>query len=154
MYELAPSSELSPSRNLASKLFSLAALCRVRVYLSLPLLLPSYTFDVCMRMSLQKQGMSGRALRRLPVLALARYIGIGFTVSSSVSAPSVPSLPAFGLGSRKGSVNGDTKKGSGAKEEGKGKVLRVEGGGAEAEIWLDGMEKVIIDSGEEVKRFV
>lgn len=29
----------------------------------------------------QTQGMSGRALRRLPVLALARYIGIGYTVS-------------------------------------------------------------------------
>jgi pachytene checkpoint protein 2 len=98
--------------------------------------------------------MSGRALRRLPVLALARYIGIGFTVSSPHSAPSLPSLPTSGLGSRKGSINGDVNKGDSTKDEGKGKALKVEGGGADVEIWLDGMEKVIIDSGEEVKKFV
>jgi pachytene checkpoint protein 2 len=103
----------------------------------------------------QKQGMSGRGLRRLPVLALARYIGIGFTVSSSISAPSVPSLPASGLNSRKGSINGDMRKGVSSSKDGnaKRKALRVEGGGADVEIWLDGMEKVIIESGEEVKRF-
>jgi len=129
MYELAPSSEISPSRCLAGKLSSLASLCR-------------------------KQGMSGRALRRLPVLALARYIGIGFTVSSSQSAPSVASVASSSLGSRKGSLNGDVKNGGIAKDAGNGKTLKVEGGGADVEIWLDGMEKVIIDSGEEVKRFV
>lgn len=33
----------------------------------------------------QAQQLSGRALRRLPVLALARYIGIGVSTSSTTS---------------------------------------------------------------------
>ncbi|KAF9534424.1 P-loop containing nucleoside triphosphate hydrolase protein [Crepidotus variabilis] len=40
--------------------------------------------------SCQLQGMSGRALRKLPVLALARYIGVGNVVLSH-TAPSHPS---------------------------------------------------------------
>ncbi|KIJ70297.1 hypothetical protein HYDPIDRAFT_104991 [Hydnomerulius pinastri MD-312] len=37
----------------------------------------------------REQGLSGRALRRLPVLALARYIGVGVSPSTIPSSPNV-----------------------------------------------------------------
>ncbi|KAK0498536.1 P-loop containing nucleoside triphosphate hydrolase protein [Armillaria luteobubalina] len=74
MYELAPPAQSTPSKSVpadahaksghvAIKLLALAADCR-------------------------SQGMSGRALRRLPVLALARYIGISGVVGVPPSTSS------------------------------------------------------------------
>ncbi|CAK5275753.1 unnamed protein product [Mycena citricolor] len=73
------------SKKVALRLLSLAAQCR-------------------------SQGMSGRSLRRLPVLALARHIGIGQL----------------------------TQSGSGRKTP-----------GADVNVWLDGMEKVVGDRAKE-----
>ncbi|KAF7313625.1 AAA domain-containing protein [Mycena chlorophos] len=80
------------SKHLALRLLSLAAQCRT-------------------------QGMSGRALRRLPVLALARYIGIGHLAPPTTT--------------------------SGAKGN------RKQHSGADVDVWLDGMEKVIRDQASE-----
>ncbi|KAF9476461.1 AAA-domain-containing protein [Pholiota conissans] len=60
------------------------------------------------------QGMSGRALRRLPVLALARYIGVGYARSEPGSAQR----------------------------------------GAAVELWLDGMEKAVLDQGTEREKLL
>ncbi|KAF7331799.1 AAA domain-containing protein [Mycena kentingensis (nom. inval.)] len=76
------------SKNVALRLLKLAGQCRT-------------------------QGMSGRALRRLPVLALARYIGVCHPTSSS--------------GNRKQ-------------------------GGADVDVWLDGMEKVIVEQATEKEK--
>lgn len=76
--------------------------------------------------------MSGRALRRLPVLALARYIGIG--TSSTALALSTPSVKASKINNAK---NGHT---NGAES----KSL-----GADVVIWLDAMEKVVQEQGSE-----
>lgn len=65
--------------------------------------------------------MSGRALRRLPVLALARYIGIG--ASSTVSALSAPTKTS--------KINGVNN--------------GVKNTGAAVGVWLDAMEKVVKD---------
>lgn len=81
MYELAaPAQSISAgtmdthakSRHVALRLLSLAATCRVSVPLLHPLICIIHVSPIN-----QTQGMSGRALRRLPVLALARYIGVG-----------------------------------------------------------------------------
>lgn len=65
--------------------------------------------------------MSGRALRRLPVLALARYIGIGTTSTALAMKPGQPNGTKTGqLGSHGASI-----------------------GGAEVVIWLDAMERVV-----------
>ncbi|KAJ7228874.1 P-loop containing nucleoside triphosphate hydrolase protein [Mycena pura] len=56
------------SKNAALRILALAGQCRLK-------------FSNTDLYRTQTQGMSGRALRRLPVLALARYIGIGYTVS-------------------------------------------------------------------------
>lgn len=64
---------------------------------------------------LQEQGLSGRALRRLPVLALARYIGIGISTSSTPASPAPNGL------SYKGTFQSDIN------------------------MWLNAMEKVIDD---------
>ncbi|KAJ7667789.1 P-loop containing nucleoside triphosphate hydrolase protein [Mycena polygramma] len=85
-------------KNVALRLFSLAAQCRT-------------------------QGMSGRALRRLPVLALARYIGIG--------PLTVPSNPAP-------AVNGARKPAT----------------GADVDVWLEGMEKVVKEQAKEHERLL
>jgi hypothetical protein len=60
--------------------------------------------------------MSGRALRRLPVLALARYIGTG-NIHSTVTA------------------NGANK-------------------GADVDVWLEGMEKVVREQAKELERLI
>jgi hypothetical protein len=96
---------------------------------------------------LQEHGMSGRALRRLPVLALARYIGLGSTASSS--GPPVASGMQSGIGvSRTSSTAVDP---AGGKKDAALKNLL--GGAADVQVWLDRMEKVIMDSSEEVGRF-
>ncbi len=59
---------LEKSRIVALRLLALAAQCRLSVAFVQSTLING--FD-------QNQSMSGRALRRLPVLALAKYIGIG-----------------------------------------------------------------------------
>ncbi|KZT26942.1 P-loop containing nucleoside triphosphate hydrolase protein [Neolentinus lepideus HHB14362 ss-1] len=72
----------------------------------------------------REQGMSGRALRRLPVLAHARYIGIGIS-TASVAAPNT--------------INGHAKK--------------SRGGSTDVELWLDSMEKVVDSHALEKGRF-
>ncbi|KAJ7774325.1 P-loop containing nucleoside triphosphate hydrolase protein [Mycena maculata] len=86
------------SKNVALRLLSLAAQCRT-------------------------QGMSGRALRRLPVLALARYIGIGHLTVPSNAAPA---------------ANGTRKLST----------------GADVDVWLDGMEKVVKEQAKEHERLI
>jgi len=68
--------------------------------------------------------MSGRALRRLPVLALARYIGIG-NLAFSQTAQS-------------------TTGGSSSRPQ----------NGAPVEIWLDGMEKTVREQAKELEKLI
>ncbi|EMD40552.1 hypothetical protein CERSUDRAFT_44562 [Gelatoporia subvermispora B] len=75
------------------------------------------------------QGMSGRSLRRLPVLAHARYIG------------TLPMLP-----SSRQQINGKSKTKRRASERG------LNGTGTEVEIWLDAMEKVVQSQATERNR--
>ncbi|KAG5654453.1 hypothetical protein H0H81_001952 [Sphagnurus paluster] len=63
------------------------------------------------------QGLSGRALRRLPVLALARYIGIG-NVAHTIATNGQPGQTA----------------------------------GADVDVWLEGMEKVVQEQTKELER--
>jgi len=85
--------------------------------------------------------MSGRALRRLPVLALARYIGTGTlstsaAVSASGSAINTPTKRAVnGNGTRPSNGHGD-------------------GGGANVAVWLEGMEKVIREQATEHEKLL
>lgn len=69
--------------------------------------------------------MSGRALRRLPVLALARYIGVGHPciprLKSNVPAPS---------------------------HAGIADPLTEGSKGADVKVWLDGMEKAVEELAE------
>ena len=67
--------------------------------------------------------MSGRALRRLPVLALARYIGIGTTSTALASTTTAAQLS----GTKAGQASSQA---SGMK-------------GADVAIWLDTMERVV-----------
>lgn len=72
--------------------------------------------------------MSGRALRRLPVLALARYIGIGnLTLPSHAATTSAPKA--------------------------NGRTARV-AGGADVDMWLEGMEKVIQEQALELEKLI
>ncbi|KDQ64782.1 hypothetical protein JAAARDRAFT_43696 [Jaapia argillacea MUCL 33604] len=85
------------------------------------------------------QGMSGRSLRRLPVLAHARYIGIGIGFTS----PNPSTHHHHG-------VNGVTSgNGGGGRKKGKGGALP----GTEVEIWLDAMDKVVENHGVERGKF-
>ncbi|KAJ7499106.1 P-loop containing nucleoside triphosphate hydrolase protein [Mycena latifolia] len=68
------------------------------------------------------QGMSGRALRRLPVLALARYIGSGHLTVRADAQPI---------------ANGTSKT-----------------TGADVDVWLDGMEKVVREQAKEHERLI
>lgn len=72
----------------------------------------------------QTQKMSGRALRRLPVLALARYIGIG-NVAREFSHSSMPN-DLESTGSE----------------------------GAQVEAWLEGMEKVVKEQARELEKMI
>ena len=72
--------------------------------------------------------MSGRALRRLPVIAMARFIGVGnvpFSSSSSTSAVKGPNTePSASL----------------------------QTGAVQVEQWLDGMEVVVKEKAKELDR--
>lgn len=81
--------------------------------------------------------MSGRALRRLPVLALARYIGIGTSTTSQVL--SVPTAKAT-------KINGVSKSGS-VSVNGAGQPIK--GPGVDVGAWLDAMVKVVKDQASE-----
>jgi len=80
----------------------------------------------------QDQKMSGRSLRRLPVLAHARFINLGF-----VSPQNATTDPA---GQK--NVNGSTSNAPGPS-----------GLGTQVEVWLDAMEKVVESQAGELKRF-
>jgi hypothetical protein len=80
----------------------------------------------------QDQKMSGRSLRRLPVLAHARYISLGYT-SPALAATD----PAHTT------VNGP----------GESKAPGPSGLGTSVEVWLDAMENVVEGQGWELKRF-
>ena len=71
--------------------------------------------------------MSGRALRRLPVIAMARFIGVG-NVTFSSSSTSV--------------VKGPNTEPSAS----------LQTGAVQAEQWLDGMEAVVKDKAKELDR--
>jgi hypothetical protein len=85
--------------------------------------------------------MSGRALRRLPVLALARYIGIGIS-SGPKSGPGV-NPPTEGAVDR-----------SGMRQSNQGGRGGHEGGGTGVDLWLEGMEKVIVDWAREHEKLL
>jgi len=72
----------------------------------------------------REQGLSGRALRRLPVLALARYISAGVSASNMPASPSPNGLPS------------------------KGALL------SDINVWLSAMEKVVNDRVAEHKNLV
>lgn len=71
--------------------------------------------------------MSGRALRRLPVIAMARFIGLGNVPFSSSS----------------------TSASKGPKPE---PSASLQTGAAQVEQWLDGMEAVVKDQAKELDR--
>lgn len=75
--------------------------------------------------------MSGRALRRLPVLALARYIGVGHMCIPQLEIrappPSQVDIPH---------------------------PLTEGNGGADVEAWLDGMERVVEEQAEGKERLL
>ncbi|OCH93621.1 thyroid receptor-interacting protein 13 [Obba rivulosa] len=77
------------------------------------------------------QGMSGRSLRRLPVLAHARYIG------------SLSVLPT-----RKQAVHMNGK----SKNKRRASGIGLGGGATEVEVWLDAMEKVVESQATERNR--
>jgi hypothetical protein len=76
------------------------------------------------------------------VLALARYIGIGYKRHVSTLQS-----PEDGVSRRGGlnGINGTERREEGPSDRG--------GAGADVEAWLEGMESVILDSAEESKRF-
>jgi pachytene checkpoint protein 2 len=80
----------------------------------------------------QDQKMSGRSLRRLPVLAHARYISLGYV---SVLAP-VDFAPQKAInGTKASSAPGPN------------------GLSTQVEVWLNAMEKVVEGQAGELKRF-
>jgi len=82
--------------------------------------------------------MSGRALRRLPVLALARYIGIGTsTTGLTLSAPATTKAGKI-------KINGASKS-----RDVNGAGSPPKGLGADVGLWLDAMVKVVKDQASE-----
>jgi pachytene checkpoint protein 2 len=82
--------------------------------------------------------MSGRALRRLPVLALARYIGIGTSATSqALSAPTAATATKIKGASKSGSVSAN------------GTGQPIKGPGVDVGAWLDAMVKVAKDQASE-----
>jgi hypothetical protein len=79
----------------------------------------------------QDQKMSGRSLRRLPVLAHARYISLGYT------------SPALAATDPAHTVNGP----------GTPKAPGPSGLGTSVEVWLSAMESVVAGQAGELKRF-
>lgn len=74
--------------------------------------------------------MSGRALRRLPVLALARYIGVGHL--------HIPRLEIKASASSQ-AVRGPSTEGSGS---------------TNVETWLDGMERAVEEQAEGKEKLI
>jgi len=75
--------------------------------------------------------MSGRTLRRLPVLAHAHYLGLP-----------LPSIPAANFSANKASNRHTSKSG---KKKKAGEINRKLGGPTtEVEQWLDAMERVVL----------
>jgi hypothetical protein len=96
--------------------------------------------------SSQNQGMSGRALRRLPVLALARSIGSGCRISISSHQS---------LSQENGIIAGHNNQNvADGKQGGQMGMNDSRGRSRDVEMWLEGMENVIKDSAEGIKRFV
>lgn len=77
--------------------------------------------------------MSGRSLRRLPVLAHARYISLGYASTQIVTTDSAGPKPVNG--SRASNTPGPS------------------GLGTQVEVWLEAMEKVVESQAGELKRF-
>jgi hypothetical protein len=77
--------------------------------------------------------MSGRSLRRLPVLAHARYISLGY------ASPQIATTDSAGQKTVKGSWASNAPSPSGL--------------GTQVEVWLDAMEKVVESQAGELKRF-
>jgi hypothetical protein len=77
--------------------------------------------------------MSGRSLRRLPVLAHARYISLGYTL------PKITATESAGQKAVNGSWASNAPGPSGL--------------GTQVEVWLDAMEKVVESQAGELKRF-
>lgn len=77
--------------------------------------------------------MSGRSLRRLPVLAHARYISLGY------ASPQIATTDPAGQKTVNGSMVPHPPGPSGL--------------GTQVEVWLDAMEKVVESQAGELKRF-
>ncbi len=73
--------------------------------------------------------MSGRSLRRLPVLAHARYINLGY------ASPQIPTTDSVVNSSKAPNAPGPS------------------GLGTQVEVWLDAVEKVVENQAGELKRF-
>jgi pachytene checkpoint protein 2 len=89
------------------------------------------------------QGMSGRSLRRLPVLAHANYIGLPIptsTTSSSSEKILVPASQTNNINGRPGSKRNNSTRSSKNRGEDMRKIV---GPQTEVELWLDAMEKVV-----------
>lgn len=84
--------------------------------------------------------MSGRALRRLPVLACARYIGVAPLGNVLRRRPAGASDKK---GKKNASLNGMDREGE-EEESDKGTAV---------EVWLDGMERVVESQAVERSRF-
>lgn len=116
------------TKNIALRLLALATQCRVRRYI------PYYERPKLTKSGQQTQNLSGRALRRLPVLALARYIGIGNLNLANA---------AHG-----GSATPNVQSGAEKNANGRSTV------GADVEVWLEGMEKVVKEQKKELERLM
>jgi len=76
--------------------------------------------------------MSGRALRRLPVLAHARFINLGYTSPTPAATdPAQKTVNGLGVSHPPG----------------------PSGLGTQVEVWLNAMEKVVEGQAGELKRF-
>lgn len=73
--------------------------------------------------------MSGRTLRRLPVLAHASYIGLPFPMETSPSVILVTSTKNDGKSKKAKSKNGEER-------------LKITGPQTDVDLWLDAMDKV------------
>jgi hypothetical protein len=94
--------------------------------------------------------MSGRALRRLPVLALARYIGNGLETSACVAFDDCATSKNLMNGAKQVGNNGQNL--NLAERSRLNQTSRV--GGADVLEWLDGMKTVLQDSKAEVQRLL
>jgi hypothetical protein len=83
----------------------------------------------------KSQGLSGRALRRLPVLALAKYIGSGVALGNMSLSDRHPRTPKTHM------TNGHAQ-------------TTTSLGGADVEVWIDGIERVIKERATEHGRLL